>query len=170
MLFFSQIIQFLVVRVNIYLYFLAIIFVLICGFYFGIKHLYDKYQASRFRTRLFRYLKQKRTRKMKYDTKPNEMTELITMNQPNKLENKDPLKTHLTESLINQNIQNKEKPNSEIELELCLICHDDIETDQLVIDIPKCNHMMHEECLLHWLRENPSCPLCRSQIVVPDSF
>ena len=60
-----------------------------------------------------------------------------------------------------------QKKNSLVEIEVCIICHDDINEGEMIIEIPKCRHFMHEECLLLWLKEKQSCPLCRLSIEIP---
>ena len=106
----------------------------------GLKYLYDTYKAHRYQTKLFRFLKKFHTKKKHYAHSP------------------DPL----GESLLN--------PEDPLELQLCLICHDDIEEGQMVIEIPECAHSMHEDCLIEWLKKNPSCPHCRSKIQIPPDF
>ncbi|GAN07027.1 hypothetical protein MAM1_0145d06517 [Mucor ambiguus] len=44
----------------------------------------------------------------------------------------------------------------------CAICTELFETMELTI-LP-CNHEYHSECILHWLKLNSSCPMCRQSI------
>lgn len=42
----------------------------------------------------------------------------------------------------------------------CCICHDCL-IEYISLD---CNHCFHLHCLLKWLRNNGTCPICRSEI------
>lgn len=43
----------------------------------------------------------------------------------------------------------------------CSICHKDYKKSDLIVKLPNCNHFYHGECILKWLNQNNSCPLCR---------
>lgn len=45
----------------------------------------------------------------------------------------------------------------------CSICIDDMEEGQTAVFLP-CKHWFHEECVVLWLREHNTCPICRSPI------
>ncbi|MCL7029609.1 hypothetical protein MKW94_021460 [Papaver nudicaule] len=45
----------------------------------------------------------------------------------------------------------------------CVICMEKFEAGTLVTYMP-CTHIFHEYCLIPWLQENHSCPLCRFEI------
>ncbi|KAI3856801.1 hypothetical protein MKW92_044764 [Papaver armeniacum] len=45
----------------------------------------------------------------------------------------------------------------------CVICMDKFEAGTMVTYMP-CSHIFHEVCLVPWLQENYSCPLCRLEI------
>ncbi|MCL7034149.1 hypothetical protein MKW94_017968 [Papaver nudicaule] len=45
----------------------------------------------------------------------------------------------------------------------CVICMDKFESRIKVAYMP-CSHFFHEYCLVPWLQENNSCPLCRFEI------
>ncbi|KAI3977315.1 hypothetical protein MKX01_000228 [Papaver californicum] len=45
----------------------------------------------------------------------------------------------------------------------CVVCMDKFEAGTLVTYMP-CSHIFHEVCLVPWLQENNSCPLCRLEI------
>ncbi|MCL7035829.1 hypothetical protein MKW94_005546 [Papaver nudicaule] len=45
----------------------------------------------------------------------------------------------------------------------CVVCMDVFEDGTGVTYIP-CSHFFHEGCLVRWLQESNSCPLCRFQI------
>lgn len=46
----------------------------------------------------------------------------------------------------------------------CVICQGDIEANETVVSLPKCAHKFHRDCVYRWLKENRSCPACRSRI------
>lgn len=45
----------------------------------------------------------------------------------------------------------------------CSICIDDLNEGDLAAHLP-CKHWFHEECVVAWLREHNTCPICRSPI------
>ncbi|KAI3977314.1 hypothetical protein MKX01_000227 [Papaver californicum] len=45
----------------------------------------------------------------------------------------------------------------------CVICMDKFESGTVVTYMP-CSHIFHEVCLVPWLQDNNSCPLCRLEI------
>lgn len=56
--------------------------------------------------------------------------------------------------------QRVEVENNEIQ---CSICIEDLSKNhQEVIEMPKCLHRFHQDCLFEWLARQNSCPLCRS--------
>jgi len=61
--------------------------------------------------------------------------------------------------MITINSYNVQKTNDE---SLCLICHDDINSDQSY-ELPECNHIYHTDCIIQWFRiGNSNCPYCNS--------
>jgi E3 ubiquitin-protein ligase RNF115/126 len=49
----------------------------------------------------------------------------------------------------------------------CSVCKDQFELNQKIKKIP-CNHHFHEECILPWLKERNSCPVCRFELPTDD--
>ena len=49
----------------------------------------------------------------------------------------------------------------------CTICIQDVHIGEEVVVLP-CSHWFHEDCIIYWLREHGTCPICR-QIVEPDA-
>ncbi|MCL7046366.1 hypothetical protein MKW94_004157 [Papaver nudicaule] len=45
----------------------------------------------------------------------------------------------------------------------CVICLEKFEAGKVVTHMP-CSHIFHEYCLVPWLQDNHSCPLCRFEI------
>lgn len=46
----------------------------------------------------------------------------------------------------------------------CAICFDDFKLNELEVRKLLCNHYFHENCIFPWLRNNASCPVCRSRL------
>ncbi|OXM78657.1 hypothetical protein C364_03586 [Cryptococcus neoformans Bt63] len=49
----------------------------------------------------------------------------------------------------------------------CPVCKDDFEIGNEVMLIP-CGHIYHPDCLVPWLRQNGTCPVCRFSLVSED--
>lgn len=47
---------------------------------------------------------------------------------------------------------------------ICPICLLEFSASFCAIELPKCKHCYHEKCLLGWIRNNSTCPYCRSDI------
>lgn len=45
----------------------------------------------------------------------------------------------------------------------CAICIDDMQEGQKAVFLP-CKHWFHEECVVLWLKEHNTCPVCRTPI------
>ncbi|KAH6961716.1 hypothetical protein BKA56DRAFT_532127 [Ilyonectria sp. MPI-CAGE-AT-0026] len=45
----------------------------------------------------------------------------------------------------------------------CTICIDEMKVGETVIYLP-CNHWFHEDCVVLWLKEHNTCPVCRTPI------
>ena len=51
----------------------------------------------------------------------------------------------------------------------CAICMCEFGPDDNVSPLPcNMNHYFHTECLEHWIKENPTCPMCRAPITPAD--
>ena len=44
----------------------------------------------------------------------------------------------------------------------CAICHERIVAEELLRNLPGCTHTFHQYCIDNWLRQSPTCPLCRN--------
>ncbi|KAI3943318.1 hypothetical protein MKW92_009028 [Papaver armeniacum] len=49
----------------------------------------------------------------------------------------------------------------------CVVCMDSFEVGTMIAYMP-CSHFFHESCLVQWLQESNSCPLCRFEISSSD--
>ena len=45
----------------------------------------------------------------------------------------------------------------------CNICLNQFELDECVVELD-CKHGFHENCIIHWLKMNNTCPVCRSEL------
>ena len=50
----------------------------------------------------------------------------------------------------------------------CAVCKDEFEIGQELLLMP-CKHYFHNDCLLPWLNERNSCPVCRYELPTDDS-
>ena len=46
----------------------------------------------------------------------------------------------------------------------CSICLTDFELDETCLQLPKCGHLFHGECVKTWLKINKVCPTCRKDV------
>ena len=49
----------------------------------------------------------------------------------------------------------------------CSVCKEDFVIGNKMMDLP-CNHYFHEECLMPWLNQHDSCPICRFELKTDD--
>jgi len=57
----------------------------------------------------------------------------------------------------------KKNDKGELEQPSCSVCLDEIKMDGETLLIP-CGHMYHSECILNWLSQNNTCPVCRFEL------
>ena len=74
--------------------------------------------------------------------------------------------SELTERLCNR--RSVEKKNIIYENgsspRVCSICLDEFTENTPLIQL-NCNHMYHPHCINDWLQRQPSCPLCRCELI-----
>ena len=47
---------------------------------------------------------------------------------------------------------------------MCMICFDEFNIDQTVLELP-CDHLYHKDCIVPYLKEHSNkCPICRSEV------
>lgn len=46
----------------------------------------------------------------------------------------------------------------------CIVCYEDYAIGQRIC-VLKCGHKFHQHCAVEWLTENPTCPLCRTNVL-----
>ena len=49
----------------------------------------------------------------------------------------------------------------------CSVCKEDFVIGSKMMDLP-CKHYFHEECLMPWLNQHDSCPICRFELKTDD--
>lgn len=50
-------------------------------------------------------------------------------------------------------------------LDNCCICYSPIGDESFLAEIPVCHHIFHHSCVMEWLQKNPTCPICRDNVV-----
>lgn len=50
----------------------------------------------------------------------------------------------------------------------CIICTDPFQVQQVVLRLPLCGHVFHEDCALQWLNKHNTCPYCRRELPAED--
>lgn len=46
----------------------------------------------------------------------------------------------------------------------CVICCSDFEVDEVLSQLPGCNHLFHSGCICQWLERAANCPICRCDL------
>ncbi|XP_019176464.1 PREDICTED: E3 ubiquitin-protein ligase At4g11680-like [Ipomoea nil] len=49
----------------------------------------------------------------------------------------------------------------------CCICLEGFLEGAVITPLAPCSHRFHHLCIVPWLRNNPTCPLCRTRSTVP---
>ena len=55
--------------------------------------------------------------------------------------------------------------DSELGIDKCVICYIDYRVNEEIIKLP-CGHHFHKCCMLNWVLNNCSCPLCRTELLI----
>jgi hypothetical protein len=50
------------------------------------------------------------------------------------------------------------------ENEICSICRNNFNDNEIIRKINSCQHLFHQQCLDSWLSRNITCPMCRNNI------
>ncbi len=49
-------------------------------------------------------------------------------------------------------------------LDHCSICHENYNSE--LVRVLDCGHIFHKKCIKKWIKNNPSCPNCREDVLV----
>jgi E3 ubiquitin-protein ligase RNF115/126 len=60
-----------------------------------------------------------------------------------------------------------EENSTEFKEKDCSVCRENYKIDEKTIKMP-CNHVFHEDCLMPWLKQHNSCPVCRFELKTDD--
>lgn len=68
----------------------------------------------------------------------------------------------------NNNISLKTEPLNIVEntTTMCCICLDTVKDTDTAFKCPKCDDIVHYDCMNEWIKMNNSCPICRQEIDV----
>ena len=89
----------------------------------------------------------------------------IMVNDPNKYGN--PPASKKSVETLEKYIIDQSKLASFGEENTCSVCKDEFEIGNTCLTMP-CSHHFHEDCLLPWLKERNSCPICRYELPTDD--
>ena len=72
----------------------------------------------------------------------------------------------------NINSQNDIPDVEEISIEMCCICHEELDPNNPTnIKLRcECNQTYHQVCIYRWLTNNNTCPCCRAEIYDEDEY
>jgi E3 ubiquitin-protein ligase RNF115/126 len=89
----------------------------------------------------------------------------IMTNDPNKYGSPPASKSEiekLKKYKVTQEILNNIKNEN-----VCPVCKDEFVIDDIIMDLP-CEHYFHKDCIMPWLNEHDSCPVCRFELKTDD--
>lgn len=80
------------------------------------------------------------------------------------------VKYYCGEKIVSKKISDfKEDEQQELLKDCCPICQENYKKDDLITKLDKCDHRYHSECLFTWLKEEDTCPMCRSTNLFEES-
>lgn len=85
----------------------------------------------------------------------------------------DPQTLDSLERIIFNEEQTNELTPEEIEAQYnpskdqCAICLSDYITGDRLIHLSRCHHYYHETCVIPWLQQHSTCPLCKQTVLIP---
>ena len=89
----------------------------------------------------------------------------IMTNDPNRYGSPPASKSEIeklkTYKLTNDNLNDIKNEN------ICPVCKDEFQIDDILMDLP-CKHHFHKDCILPWLNQHDSCPICRFELKTDD--
>ena len=57
----------------------------------------------------------------------------------------------------------KRNEQGELEVPSCTVCITEIPLGERAVFLP-CGHLFHKDCLMPWLEQNNTCPVCRREL------
>lgn len=57
----------------------------------------------------------------------------------------------------------KQEGTQKLETPLCTVCQDNVNMGSKAMVMP-CGHIFHPDCVLPWLKDNNTCPVCRYEL------
>lgn len=100
-----------------------------------------------------------------YEHNLEDIINQIMLNDPNKYGNPPASKDAI--SKLPQCIITLSKLKSFGNETSCAVCKDEFECGQECISMP-CQHNFHKECIIPWLKERNTCPVCRFELETDD--
>ncbi|XP_073152002.1 RING-H2 finger protein ATL73-like [Henckelia pumila] len=55
--------------------------------------------------------------------------------------------------------------SEECKEDMCVVCLGEFMEGQGVRVLPECSHAFHSSCIDRWVDSNPSCPICRADLI-----
>ena len=89
----------------------------------------------------------------------------IMNNDPNKYGSPPASKSEIEK--LNKYILNEEKLKKFGNENCCSVCKEEFIIGDNLIDLP-CKHYFHKDCLIPWLEQHDSCPICRFELKTDD--
>ena len=99
------------------------------------------------------------------DEEIEDILNYIMNNDPNKYGSPPASKSEIEK--LNKYTLTKEKLKSFGNENLCSVCKEELNIGDKLIDLP-CNHYFHIDCLMPWLSQHDSCPVCRFELKTDD--
>ena len=100
-----------------------------------------------------------------YEENLEDIINQIMLNDPNKYGN-PPASKDAVEKL-EKCVIDKKKIKEFGNENTCAVCKDEFECGQDCLSMP-CQHYFHKECIIPWLKERNSCPVCRFELPTDD--
>jgi E3 ubiquitin-protein ligase RNF115/126 len=100
-----------------------------------------------------------------YEENLEDIINQIMLNDPNKYGNPPASKDSVEK--LEKCVIDKKKIKEMGNENTCAVCKDEFECGQDCLSMP-CQHYFHKECIIPWLKERNSCPVCRFELPTDD--
>jgi hypothetical protein len=92
---------------------------------------------------------------------------VMEMSAAARQEHKKPTKKEAMQRLPVVEIQEchckKKEGSSALETPICTVCQDNLTLGTKALFLP-CGHTFHPDCIMPWLKEHNTCPICRYEL------